>query len=120
MGHFFKIMREPAGDPQRQWVQEVPNDGIIRYQFAFNAERILLTSPKALAEVLVTKNYEFIKPKRLREGIGQLLGIGILLAEGEEHKVSRSTLAFDSPGVFTDIITAPTEESHASVLIPPC
>ncbi|KAJ9640397.1 hypothetical protein H2201_002556 [Coniosporium apollinis] len=92
MGHFFKIMREPAGDPQRQWVQEVPNDGIIRYQFAFNAERILLTSPKALAEVLVTKNYEFIKPKRLREGIGQLLGIGILLAEGEEHKRQRKNL----------------------------
>lgn len=46
-----------------------------------------MTGPKALAEVLVHKNYDFIKPKALADGIGRLLGIGILLAEGDEHKV---------------------------------
>ena len=50
------------------------------------------TSPKALAEVLVQKNYEFIKPQRLRDGLGRLLGVGILLAEGDEHKVGAKLL----------------------------
>jgi hypothetical protein len=53
----------------------------------FNKERLLLTSPKALAEVLTTNSYDFVKPRLLREGIGQVLGIGILFAEGDEHKV---------------------------------
>ena len=66
----------------------MPNDGLIRYLHVFNAERVFLTSPKALAEVLVTKNYEFIKPSFFLANLGRLLGIGILFAEGDEHKVS--------------------------------
>ncbi len=53
----------------------------------FNMERLLVTSPKALGEVLTTKSYNFIKPGQLRQGLGRILGIGILLAEGDEHRV---------------------------------
>ena len=52
----------------------------------------MITSPKALGEVLVTRNYDFIKPSHFRSGLGRLLGIGILLAEGEEHKTQRKNL----------------------------
>ena len=38
------------------------------------------------------KNYEFIKPAQFRNGLGQLLGIGVLLAEGDEHKRQRRAL----------------------------
>jgi len=72
---------------------EVPNDGLIRYTHILNAERVLLTSPKALAEVLVHKNYEFIKPKMFSQGLGRLLGLGILFAEGDEHKRQRKLLS---------------------------
>ena len=58
----------------------------------FNQERILVTSPKALAEVLVTKNYDFVKPGLFRQGLARILGVGILLAEGEEHKFQRKNL----------------------------
>jgi hypothetical protein len=50
-------------------------------------ERLLITSPKALGEVLTTKSYNFVKPSQLRLGLGRILGIGLLLAEGNEHKV---------------------------------
>ena len=73
-------------------INSIPNNGLIRYLGPFNQERLLLTSPKALAEVLVTKNYEFVKPKAIRFSIGRILGIGILLAEGDEHKVQRRNL----------------------------
>lgn len=65
---------------------------MIRYRHAFNVERVLLASPKALAEVLVAKNYEFIKPAQFRNGLGRLLGVGVLLAEGDEHKRQRKAL----------------------------
>lgn len=57
-----------------------------------NTERVLVTGSKALSEVLVTKNYHFEKPAALRYNIGRILGIGVLLAEGDEHKIQRKNL----------------------------
>lgn len=92
MGQFARIFKEPTGYPMQDWINTVPNDGLIRYKVLFNTERILLTNAKGLGEVLVTKNYEFIKPAQLRHGLGRILGVGVLLAEGEEHKVRLITL----------------------------
>lgn len=85
-------MKEPSGVPARRWANEIPNDGLLRYLHLFNRERLLLTSPQALSEVLNTKNYDFIKPKLVSAGIGQILGIGVLLAEGDDHKAQRKSL----------------------------
>jgi cytochrome P450 len=52
----------------------------------------LLTSTKALSEVLVTNNYAFIKPAAVSNALGRILGHGILLAEGEEHNMQRRKL----------------------------
>jgi cytochrome P450 len=58
----------------------------------FNSERVLVTGPKALSEVLVTKSYHFQKPGVLRYNLGRILGVGVLLAEGDEHKAQRKNL----------------------------
>lgn len=87
MGQFKRILKEPTGVPMQEWINTIPNDGLIRYKAIFNTERLLITSAKGLGEVLVTKNYEFVKPAQLRLGLGRILGVGVLLAEGEEHKV---------------------------------
>ncbi|KAL8940190.1 MAG: hypothetical protein Q9216_002941 [Gyalolechia sp. 2 TL-2023] len=92
MGQFKAIRTEPTGLPQQRWLNEVPNDGLIRYLNIFNEERLLITSSKALMEVLTTKNYDFIKPSLVRNGLGRILGDGILLAEGDEHKTQRKHL----------------------------
>jgi cytochrome P450 len=57
-----------------------------------NSERLIVASPKALSEVLVTQNYDFIKPAHVTAGLGRLLGVGVLLAEGDEHKFQRKNL----------------------------
>lgn len=92
MGQWSKIVKEPSGIPMRQWINEIPNDGLIRYRHMFNRDRVLVTSPKALGEVLVTKSYDFIKPDFVSTGIGRILGIGVLFAEGDEHKKQRKAL----------------------------
>ncbi|KAK7887926.1 hypothetical protein LTR67_009320 [Exophiala xenobiotica] len=91
-GQWSTLVKEPSGIPPRRWANEIPNNGLIRYLHLFNRERLLLTSPQALSEVLTTKSYDFIKPKLLTEGIGQVLGVGVLLAEGDEHKTQRKNL----------------------------
>ncbi|KAI0899890.1 cytochrome P450 [Annulohypoxylon nitens] len=92
MGQFKDISSQPTGIPMRKWVATIPNDGLIRYLGPFNQERLLVTGPKALAEVLVTRNYDFQKPGTIRFGLSRLLGVGILLAEGDEHKFQRKNL----------------------------
>ncbi|KAI0159686.1 cytochrome P450 [Xylariaceae sp. FL1272] len=84
-GQWDKIRRKPTGMPMREWVAAVPNEGVMRYLGLFNSEQ-------ALAEVLVTKNYDFEKPASWRHTIGRILGVGILLAEGDEHKRQRKNL----------------------------
>ncbi|KAI1755287.1 cytochrome P450 [Xylaria castorea] len=91
-GHFKRILAEPSGIPMREWAATVPNDGLMRYLGLGNTERVLVTGSKALSEVLVTKNYHFQKPAALRYNIGRVLGVGVLLAEGDEHKTQRKNL----------------------------
>lgn len=54
--------------------------------------RVAPTNAKTLGEVLVQKNYDFVKPATFRQGLARLLGVGILLAEGDEHKRQRKLL----------------------------
>lgn len=75
----------------RDWVDNVPNDGLITYSTWFE-QRVLVANPKGLAEVLVTKNYDFTKPKQFSQSLGRILGLGILFAEGDEHKRQRKNL----------------------------
>lgn len=72
-------------------LRTIPHDGIFRYLGIFNSERLVTTSPKALAEIC-TRNYEFIKPRQLMYFAGQILGPGLVLSEGDEHKRQRKLL----------------------------
>ena len=91
-GHFKRIRTEPTGIPQQEWINSVPNDGLIHYRSLLNVERLMPTSPQALAEVLSHKSYEFAKPATLRHGLGRILGGGLVIAEGDEHRVQRKNL----------------------------
>lgn len=70
------------------WMQSVPNDGLIRYLGLLNSERVLVTSPDGLSELLQTKPYHFIKTPAVRRILLMILGDGLIVAEGSEHKVS--------------------------------
>ena len=73
-------------------MRTVPNDGLFRYYVAGSSERLMITTPKALSELLVQRAYDFAKPAQLRASLGLITGIGVLLAEGDEHKVRPVTL----------------------------
>ncbi|KAK3330238.1 cytochrome P450 [Apodospora peruviana] len=92
IGQYKEIIRNPTGTPMLKWINSIPNNGLIRYLGLFNQERLLITSPEALSEVLVTKSYHFQKPGHVRYTLGRILGVGVLLAEGDEHKSQRRKL----------------------------
>ena len=106
-----------SGEPMARWIEEIDNDGLIYYRMIFNAERLILTTPKAIGEVLVQKSYEFIKPTFLRGGIAQILGVGLVLAEGDEHRVC--TPAYPERTNIDHFADA-AKESHASIQLSAC
>ncbi|GFF34800.1 hypothetical protein IFM58399_03997 [Aspergillus lentulus] len=76
----------------KEWAKTIPNDGILRYYIVGNMERLTITSPAVLSEILVSKAYDFAKPLVIQQTLRRVLGNGILIAEGEEHKFQRKNL----------------------------
>ncbi|KAI9705389.1 MAG: hypothetical protein M1820_005219 [Bogoriella megaspora] len=70
-------------------VKTIPNEGLIHFRGFFNQDRLLLTDPGSLSEVLVSKTYEFTKPSGARNFLRIVLGDGLIIVEGEEHKFQR-------------------------------
>ena len=53
-GQTKRVFREASGRPMRHWIENIPNEGLIKYAVWFR-ERVLVTDTKTLGEVLVTK-----------------------------------------------------------------
>ncbi|KAJ8120365.1 hypothetical protein ONZ43_g2909 [Nemania bipapillata] len=58
--------------------------------------QILVTSPRVLADLLVHKAYHFTKPPTVTSMLQMIIGDGLVMVEGDEHKFLRkhSTPAF--------------------------
>ena len=68
--------------------QETPNDGVLALR-GFGRTALLLTKPVSLSTVLVSQRHNYIKPPIIRKFLRIILGDGLVLAEGEEHKFLR-------------------------------
>ena len=58
----------------------------------FNSIQVNVTDEKILQQILINEAYNFVKPKGLLGLQKQVLGAGILLAEGEVHKKQRKLM----------------------------
>jgi hypothetical protein len=68
----------------------VPNSGLLRVYLRGYQERLLVTSPKALSEILVSQAYSFTKPGSVKKRLSYITGNGLLVSDGENHKVRDS------------------------------
>ena len=73
-------------------MQTVPNEGLITFRAFLNEERLAVTTPQGLAEVLVTKAYDFEKPPPLRNILRKILGDGLIIVEGDLHRFQRKNV----------------------------
>ncbi|KAF1917155.1 cytochrome P450 [Ampelomyces quisqualis] len=89
VGHELGFSKRPAGSPHLKLMKEVDNDGLIMFRGYFHTNKLLVTTPAALADVLVHKSYDVEKPPWTRAFLRKFLGDGLLTAEGEEHKHTR-------------------------------
>jgi hypothetical protein len=74
------------------WSRQWPTAPFIRYISFGNTETLLVNSLRAHQEVLSTKCYSFVKPPFFARIVGEVTGMGLVFAEGEEHKTQRKML----------------------------
>lgn len=70
-------------------MNEIPNNGLIRISGLLHSDWLFLTDPASLSEVLVHKSYDFEKPSFVRQFLRIVLGDGLIVVEGDEHKFQR-------------------------------
>ena len=88
MGQFFRILNDASTGPYNDWIETIQNDGLIVYRSYLNVYRVMPTSSSVLAELLTRRAYDFAKPQTVTRNLAYFLGKGLVIAEGEEHKVS--------------------------------
>jgi cytochrome P450 len=79
----------PPGQHFLEWSIQTPNDGLLLLRSPFHKNRILVTKPKALADLLVKNPYDFVKPRTVRDFLRKVLGDGLIIVEGGIHRFQR-------------------------------
>lgn len=92
IGNGTATFERPAGRSFLKWISEIPNDGLIYFRGFFHQDRLLVTDLKILGELLVTRSYDFEKPKPLRDFLRFILGDGLIIVEGDVHKFQRKNI----------------------------
>ncbi|KAK0715540.1 cytochrome P450 3A5 [Lasiosphaeris hirsuta] len=80
-----------------KWGNDYPNQPFIRYFDFANKEMLMVNTPEAHKELLQTYCYDFVKPAILFRYVGDVIGRGLVFAEGATHKKQRRILL----GIFS-------------------
>ncbi|KAH7043506.1 cytochrome P450 [Linnemannia elongata] len=87
LGLFFDVIRREAGVIFREWTEQY--GGILCYKGLFNSQVIHLSDPEAIHHVFNTHAYQYPKPDRVIRVLSSAIGAGLLLVEGDVHRVQR-------------------------------
>ena len=78
--------------PYVSWMRQWPRAHLIRYFDIGCSDAVLVTSLAAHKEILGDKAYSFHKPPFFARLVADIVGHGLVFAEGNEHKKQRRVL----------------------------
>ncbi|KIM23164.1 hypothetical protein M408DRAFT_265479 [Serendipita vermifera MAFF 305830] len=116
-GHLGFIRDSPKGE----WHEEVLKEHghVLRYKAILGTDRLLTTDPKALNHVLANSMI-YQRPGPIRYALDQLVGEGLLVAEGHTHKRQRRVMnpSFSSAHIkeMTEIFLEKAQELREVLL----
>ncbi|WVF65346.1 hypothetical protein IAT40_000072 [Kwoniella sp. CBS 6097] len=88
-GNLPTFLREPPNAPHGRWMKVYGST--FRYRIILGTNRFFTADPVALSYILGHGDM-FPKPERTRKGMEDMLGNGVLVAEGHDHKRQRKVL----------------------------
>ncbi|KAI7851986.1 cytochrome P450 [Circinella umbellata] len=90
LGNFREIFSEESGIPHKRWAEKY--GGVVRYYGPWNQPRLSVTDPEMLKQILTTHVYDYTKTPQGVKFLGQILGHGLLVTEGDVHRRHRKML----------------------------
>ncbi|KAE8442148.1 hypothetical protein EG329_003799 [Mollisiaceae sp. DMI_Dod_QoI] len=87
-----RFIKPHNADEVLEFMDTIPNNGFIRFLDMFNTEVITITEPKLVAEFLGVKHDHFTKRTKVKKILESILGNGLVVAEGKDHKYQRKHL----------------------------
>jgi len=97
-GNFREIMENENSVLHEKWVSVYGHT--LKYKALFGMNRLFTVDTKALNHI-VMNSHIYRKPEPARYALSQLLGDGVLVAEGEKHRQQRKIMnpAFGAPQI---------------------
>lgn len=90
LGDVTATEKKPAGSSQKEWIDTIANDGLLRFcGFFCMAPALLITTTDGLHDILMKTPYDFCKPNMQRTFLERITGRGLVAVEGNEHKLQR-------------------------------
>ncbi|GAA5872942.1 hypothetical protein JCM8547_003270 [Rhodosporidiobolus lusitaniae] len=110
-GNLARIFDEEPGVSHLEWQNRY--GGAVKYRGFFGEERLILSDPAALNHILLSNCYSYPKPDEVRGELAQILGKGVLFAEGDDHRRQRRIMqpAF-SPAHIREYLPIFFERTH--------
>ncbi|KAH8812235.1 cytochrome P450 [Xylogone sp. PMI_703] len=81
------VKKGPSGDIFLDIAKQYPDQEMIALDIF--RRQIFVTSPRLFADLFVHKCYDFAKPRRISSFLRRILGSGLIIVEGNEHKFLR-------------------------------
>ncbi|TFK45671.1 cytochrome P450 [Heliocybe sulcata] len=99
-GHMKAMFGNDFASVQEGWLREY--GPVVRFTGILNSNRVLTLDTRALNHVLTSPIYE--KPADARQHLARVIGPGVLVVEGPEHRKQRRVMApAFSPGHIRDM-----------------
>jgi cytochrome P450 len=89
---FARLFKEPNSIDFLRWIEEIPNDGLIRFHGVLNGERLLITTTEGTKVVHDGDTKDFHRPLAAKAILTRLTGGAIFAAEGREHAAQRKEM----------------------------
>jgi hypothetical protein len=91
-GHMGTIRAAKPAEAHLEWIKELGTEVYV-YRGSAYAPRLMMADPRAMNYILGQNQcYDFPKPYQTRRFLSELLGEGLLVAEGESASVSTVSL----------------------------
>ncbi|CAG8497672.1 12148_t:CDS:2 [Cetraspora pellucida] len=91
LGHYSTLLKKDQGKAFSYLAKQY--GGIVRYHIILNKPYLLITDPKLVQMILMSRSYDFLRFDSNKAVVKELIGEGIILAEGNNHKRQRKMMS---------------------------
>ncbi|TLD19200.1 hypothetical protein PspLS_09805 [Pyricularia sp. CBS 133598] len=90
--HVGVVFSTPLGRQITEWMNQIPNHGLLFFRGMLGAEYLVVTGAEGLRDVLFTRAYDFEKTSAFRRYTRRFLAGGLVVQEGDAHKMRRRAI----------------------------